>query len=196
MKNHILICGLCLLNQVGLFSQIIDLNDTIINCDNICGLRIGCNIKNMVKQNPEIQFKEDSVNKYGIDGWGNGILVKNGKDSLFFLCSKSDSISAIIILSKRITTSLGIHLGSKIFDCVVKYKNFYLQRNFMDPGIEYYSIEDSDCNYQQIKFHYLLEFFNNPKNEIGIYSSISNEDEKTNRFTTYRKKVGSIIIYK
>jgi hypothetical protein len=176
------------------FGQKIDLNDTIIKCGSVCGLSIGDSIQPIIQNNKDFEFIKKSVSNYGIDGDGNGILVKYKSDTLFFLWDKEDSLMQIggfVILNNKIKTLNGISIGSRLFDCVVKYNDFYLQRNSMVPIIEYYGVEEPDC-----KISYIIEFTNDSKNWVGKYKSDSDESEKTRSFNSYRKTVQGIEFYK
>jgi hypothetical protein len=82
-------------------------------------------IREMKSVYNEANFLEEPASNYGVDGGGNGILVVNKGDTLFFIWKfeKDTIIQGIDILSPKVMIDSNIHVGMSYEDIVKKYPN-------------------------------------------------------------------------
>lgn len=178
------------------YSQKIDLQDTIIQNGGIAGIKIGDHIIQIIKSNPDFTFQEESVFEYGVDGEEMGWLVVFENEPLFFVWNKGDSmkIGGFCILSNKFVLSNGLRIGSTIADFIETYDDFYLTFCDLNGINEYFALPDIVINNRD--FVTTLFEFDKPVNDyVGVYQNYD-FDESTSTFTGTFYSMTTIHIYK
>lgn len=98
------------------------------------------------------QFDLDSLpnSAFNLNGGGNGILVSEGNEKMFFVYSKapdSTKVGGIIVLSDRCRTREGLYIGMKMDQLSTIFPDLNLRPNQEPPPQEVFTPE----KYQVIK---------------------------------------------
>ncbi|MDP4267740.1 MAG: hypothetical protein Q8880_09960 [Bacteroidota bacterium] len=187
-----------LIIAISTYSQRINLNDSVIKCGSVAGLKIGDNIDNVKLLNSDFIFQPDSVCNYGIEGEEEGLLVIKNLDTLLFMWKKESSpdlIAGFCILSDRFVTSKNTKIGSTVADFIKKDKDFYLSKDYFYDLNESYYPPDLNKSIGDIIITTAFEFFAPQAGTIGKYKTDEIE-EKTKKFNDKEIKLRRIHIFK
>jgi hypothetical protein len=124
---------------------------------------IGMTISELRKEYKSSELRKEPVFMYGVDGEGDGILVVQDKEELFFAWTMydNDSITGLVILSPSILIDKGIHVGMTYQDFLKHYPKETLAISEMDEDFEFSYIDS---------LNYTIEFHTSDSNRVGKYT--------------------------
>jgi len=182
----------------GGYSQIIDLNDTLITSKGVAGISFRNSLDSIRKKNPNFKFTRMPISDFGITGDANGYMISYKSDNLFFLCpqiSNNDLVGGFEIFSSRFVSPKGIHPGDAIKDCQTVERYFFLVRDRYIEDEEYFDLKDIPNLYGGSFFSATIRFKSQSDKRIGMYRS-ARENEKTSRFTDLNIKSQRISLFR
>ena len=148
-------------------------------------VRIGMEIDSLQQKYPEYEFQEKPVFEFGVDGEANGLLAVKDNQPQFFVWALDDekTVHGIVILSDRFVTGNGLKVGTTVEEILQKYPEVEIQRDGLDPNMEFIPIED-----KKITLHFV-----NPE---GVYIGEYDTDnpEETSRSFDLDRKVDRIYV--
>ena len=117
------------------------------------------------------EFAEEPLFDYGIDGGGNGLIVKKDKKPFIFVWTKenTDTINGINILTDQIVIDQNVHVGITAKDFIDKYKNAKFEIDAISNDIEFGFILNN--------LNYRVEFLTNDSTRVGEYDMTQPEPE-------------------
>ena len=151
----------------------------LINGQTVGFVKIGMPVDSLPVKYPGYEFQEKPVFEFGVDGEAKGLLVvKEGQPQFFvWTLDGESSIHGIVILCDRFETDNGLKVGLTVEEILKKYPEIEIQRDGLDPNMEFMSIED-----KKITLHFV-----NPEGQyIGEYDT-ENPEETSRSFDLDRK---------
>jgi hypothetical protein len=151
----------------------------LINGHTVGMAEIGMTIQTLREKYPDYTFVPKPVYEYGVDGEANGLLALKEDEPQFFVWTLDgeNTVHGIVILSGNFVTENGLKVGITIEEVLEKYPEMEIQRDGIDPNMEFINIED-----KKITLHFI-----NPEGQyIGEYDT-ENPDETSRSFDLDRK---------
>ena len=151
----------------------------LINGQTVGFVRIGMIVDSLPVKYPEYEFQEKPVFEFGVDGEANGWLaVKDDKPQFFvWMLDGENKVHGIVVLCDRFVTDNGLKVGTTVEEILEKYPEVEIQRDGLDPNMEFINIEDKKIT---------LHFVNQEGEYIGEYDT-DNPDETSRSFDLDRK---------
>ena len=141
--------------------------------------KIGMTTEELRQQYPQYTFQDKPVYEFGVDGEGKGLIAMQNDQPQFFVWTLDgeNTVHGIVVLSEGFVTEDGLKVGTTIEQILEKYPEAEIQRDGIDPNMEYINIEDKKIT---------LHFINPPDQTIGEYET-DNPDETSRSFDLDRK---------
>ncbi len=157
----------------------------LINGQTVGMAEIGMTLENLREKYPEYVFTPRSVFEYGIDGESKGLLALKADVPQFFVWTLDgeSTVHGIVILSNEFVTENGLKVGITVEEVLEKYPKMEVQRDGLDPDMEFINIEDKKIT---------LHFINPPGEFVGEYET--DNPEETSRSFALDRKVDRIYV--
>lgn len=141
--------------------------------------KIGMTTDELRQQYPQYVFQEKPVGEFGIDGDANGLVALSENQPQFFVWTLDgeNTVHGIVVLADGFVTENGLKVGTTVEEILEKYPEIEIQRDGLDPNMEYMNIEDKKIT---------LHFINREDQSIGEYET-DNPDETSRSFDLDRK---------